>query len=248
VYVQDSIAGWMNNKLKPMGFKGWRYDYVKGFNGSYVGSYNSRTAPYFSVGELWTDLDINNPNPHRQLLMNWIDATGARSAAFDFTTKGLLQQAVQYNEFWRLRDSAGAPAGAIGWWGAKSVTFIDNHDTGPSTPSGGQNHWPFPGDKILQGYAYILTHPGVPTVYWVHYFDWGTDNQNRIKQMISIRKSKGITNTSAVSIQAADSSKYAAIITGNTGKVAMKIGWGSWSPGAGWTLATSGTNYAIWTQ
>ena len=248
VYVQDSIAGWMNNKLKPMGFKGWRYDYVKGFNGSYVGSYNSRTAPYFSVGELWTDLDINNPNPHRQLLMNWIDATGARSAAFDFTTKGLLQQAVQYNEFWRLRDSAGAPAGAIGWWGAKSVTFIDNHDTGPSTPSGGQNHWPFPGDKILQGYAYILTHPGVPTVYWVHYFDWGTTNQNAIKTMISIRKSKGITNTSAVSIQAADSSKYAAIITGNSGKVAMKIGWGSWSPGAGWTLATSGTNYAIWTQ
>jgi len=248
VYVQDSIAGWMNNKLKPMGFKGWRYDYVKGFNGSYVGSYNSRTAPYFSVGELWTDLDINNPNPHRQLLMNWIDATGARSAAFDFTTKGLLQQAVQYNEFWRLRDGAGAPSGAIGWWGAKSVTFIDNHDTGPSTPSGGQNHWPFPGDKILQGYAYILTHPGLPTVYWVHYFDWGTTNQNAIKTMISIRKSKGITNTSAVSIQAADSSKYAAIITGNAGKVAMKIGYGSWSPGAGWTLATSGNNYAIWTQ
>jgi alpha-amylase len=85
-------------------------------------------------------------------------------------------------------------------------------------------------------------------VYWVHYFDWGTTNQNAIKTMISIRKSKGITNTSAVSIQAADSSKYAAIITGNTGKVAMKIGWGSWSPGTGWTLATSGTNYAIWTQ
>ncbi|KFE60938.1 alpha-amylase C-terminal beta-sheet domain-containing protein [Hyalangium minutum] len=248
VYVQDSIVNWMNTKLKSIGFAGWRYDYVKGYNGSYVGSYNSRTAPYFSVGELWTDLDLNNPNPHRQLLMNWLDATGGRSGAFDFTTKGLLQQAVQYNEFWRLKDSAGAPAGAIGWWAAKSVTFIDNHDTGPSTPSGGQNHWPFPGDKILQGYAYILTHPGIPTVYWVHYFDWGTANQAAIKTMISIRKSKGIHSTSAVSIQAADSSKYAAIITGTAGKVAMKLGNGPWSPGTGWTLATSGTNYAIWTQ
>lgn len=248
VYVQDSIVNWMNTKLKSIGFAGWRYDYVKGYNGSYVGSYNSRTAPYFSVGELWTDLDLNNPNPHRQLLMNWLDATAGRSGAFDFTTKGLLQQAVQYNEFWRLKDSAGAPAGAIGWWAAKSVTFIDNHDTGPSTPSGGQNHWPFPGDKILQGYAYILTHPGIPTVYWVHYFDWGTANQAAIKTMISIRKSKGIHSTSAVSIQAADSSKYAAIITGTSGKVAMKIGNGSWSPGTGWTLATSGNNYAIWTQ
>ena len=245
-YVQDSIVNWMNTSLKGVGFAGWLYDYVKGYNGSYVGSYNSRTAPYFSVGELWTDLSLSNPDAHRQLLMNWIDATGGRSAAFDFTTKGLLQQAVQYNEFWRLRDSTGKPAGAIGWWAAKSVTFVDNHDTGPSHPSGGQNHWPFPSDKVMQGYAYILTHPGIPCVYWVHYFDWG--HKAALNTMISIRKSKGITSTSAVSIQVADSSRYAAIITGNTGKVAMKIGYGAWSPGAGWTLATSGNNYAIWTQ
>jgi alpha-amylase len=247
-FVQDGIVNWMNTSLKSIGFAGWRYDYVKGYSGFYIGSYNTRTTPYFSVGELWTDLDLNNPNPHRQLIMNWLDATGGRSAAFDFTTKGLLQQAVQYNEFWRLRDAAGAPAGAIGWWAAKSVTFIDNHDTGPSYPSGGQNHWPFPGDKILQGYAYILTHPGVPCVYWVHYKDWGAANTNAIKTLISIRKSKGITSTSSVSIQAADSSKYAAIITGNNGKVAMKIGYGAWSPSGTWTLATSGNNYAVWTQ
>ena len=154
-YVQDSIVGWMNNTLKPAGFAGWRYDYVKGYGGSYVGSYNTRTAPYFSVGEYWTTLDLNNVDPHRQLIMNWIDATGGNSGAFDFTTKGILQQAVQYNEFWRLKDSAGKPAGAVGWWPAKVVTFIDNHDTGPSTPSGGQNLWPFPSDKILQGSAYI---------------------------------------------------------------------------------------------
>jgi alpha-amylase len=246
-YVQDSLVTWMNS-LKSIGFAGWRYDYVKGYNGSYVGTYNTRTAPYFSVGELWTTLDLNNPNPHRQLIMNWIDATGGKSGAFDFTTKGLLQQAVQYNEFWRLKDAAGAPAGALGWWAAKSITFIDNHDTGPSTPSGGQNHWPFPSDKILQGYAYILTHPGIPTVYWVHYFDWGTANQTAIKTLISIRKSKGITSTSAVSIQVADSSKYAAIITGSAGKVAVKIGPGPWSPTGTWTLATSGNDYAVWTQ
>jgi alpha-amylase len=247
-YVQTSITDWLKYKKSTIGFDGWRWDYVKGYSASYVGNYVGATVPYFSVGELWTDLNLDNVNPHRQLIMNWIDGTAGRSGAFDFTTKGILQQAVQYNQFWRLRDSQGKPQGAIGWWPAKSVTFLDNHDTGPSTPSGGQNHWPFPGDKILQGYAYILTHPGIPTVYWVHFFDWGSDNQNRIKQMISIRKSKGITSTSAVAIQVADSSRYAAIITGNLGKVAMKIGPGDWSPGAGWTLATSGTNYAIWTQ
>jgi alpha-amylase len=247
-FIQSDITSWLNWLKSSIGYDGWRWDFAKGFSGSYVGTYVANTVPYFSVGELWTDLDLNNPNAHRQLIMNWIDATAGRSGAFDFTTKGLLQQAVQYNEFWRLRDSQGKPAGAIGWWPAKSIAFLDNHDTGPSNPSGGQNLWPFPSDKILQGYAYILTHPGTPTVYWVHYFDWGTTNQSEIKKMIQIRKAKAITNTSAVQIAVADISQYAAIVTGNSGKVAVKIGPGWWNPGTGWTLATSGTNYAIWTQ
>ncbi|WNG50100.1 alpha-amylase [Archangium minus] len=242
--VQTDLKSWMNWLKSSIGYDGWRYDYVKGFNGSYVGNYNTGTVPYFSVGELWTDLNLGNPDAHRQQLMNWIDATGGKSTAFDFTTKGLLQQAVQYNEFWRLKDSAGKPSGAIGWWAAKSVTFIDNHDTGPSSPSGGQNHWAFPGDKVMQGYAYILTHPGIPCVYWVHFYDWG--HAAAIKSLIAARKEKGVTSTSAVSIQAADTSKYAAIITGNSGSLAMKIGSGAWSPGTGWTLVNSGTNWAVW--
>jgi alpha-amylase len=235
----------MNWLKSSIGYDGWRYDYVKGYGGSYVGEYNGATVPYFSVGELWTDLNLNDVNPHRQLIMNWINATGGNSGAFDFTTKGILQQAVQYNEFWRLRDSDGKPQGAIGWWPARSVTFIDNHDTGPSHPSGGQNHWPFPSDKVLQGYAYILTHPGIPCVYWVHFYDWAGHGAV-IKSLIAARKEKGVTSTSAVSIQAADTTKYAAIITGNSGSLAMKIGYGSWSPGTGWTLVNSGNNWAVW--
>jgi alpha-amylase len=242
--VQSDITNWMKWLKSSIGYDGWRYDYVKGYAGGYVGTYNTNTVPYFSVGELWTDLNLNDVNPHRQLIMNWIDATGGRSAAFDFTTKGLLQQAVQYNEFWRLKDAQGKPQGAVGWWPAKVVTFIDNHDTGPSSPSGGQNHWPFPSDKVMQGYAYILTHPGIPCVYWVHHFDWG--HGAAIKSLIAARKEKGVHSTSAVSIQAADTTKYAAIITGTTGSLAMKIGPGAWSPGTGWTLVNSGTNWAVW--
>ncbi len=244
VTVQNDIKSWMNWLKSSIGYDGWRYDYVKGYGGSYVGGYNSATVPYFSVGELWTDLNLNDVNPHRQKIMDWINATGGKSTAFDFTTKGILQQAVQYNEFWRLKASDGKPQGAIGWWPAKSVTFIDNHDTGPSSPSGGQNHWPFPSDKVMQGYAYILTHPGIPCVYWVHFYDWG--HGAAIKSLIAARKEKGVTSTSAVNIVAADTSKYAAIITGNTGSLAMKIGYGSWSPGTGWTLVNSGTNWAVW--
>ena len=162
-YVQDSIKDWMKWLKNGIGYDGWRYDYSKGYSGYYVKLYNEATSPIFSVGEFWDNLDINNYNPHRQQLCDWINATGQKSTAFDFTTKGMLQQAVRYSEYWRLRDSEGKPCGLIGWWPAKAVTFIDNHDTGPSTGgSGGQNHWPFPGDKVMEGYAYILTHPRRP--------------------------------------------------------------------------------------
>lgn len=246
--VQTEITSWLSwmKSGTNAGFDGWRYDYVKGFAASYVGGYNTATTPYFSVGELWPDItgdyyaSCSSINYHRQKLMDWINATGDRSAAFDFTTKWQLQLAVDRTEYWRM----GCVPGAIGWWPAMSVTFVDNHDTGPS-PDGGQNHWPFPGAKVEQGYAYILTHPGTPTVYWPHYFDWGPDLQNKIRTLIGIRKSKGVTSTSTIAVQVADATRYAAIVNNN---VAMKIGPGSWSPGAGWTLAASGSDWAVWTR
>jgi alpha-amylase len=242
--VQNDIKTWMTSRLKAAGFTGIRYDYSKGYAASYAKLYHDAFAPDFCVGEVWTDLDFNNVDAHRQLLMNWIDGTGGTCAAFDFTTKGLLNRALQYSEYWRLRDSSGKPGGAIGWWAQKSVTFVDNHDTGPSEScSVGQNHWPVPCDKVMQGYAYILSHPGIPTVYYAHVYNWNL--KSAIQTLMGIRKQQGITSTSTVAIQAAQTGLYAAIINGNT---AMKIGPNAWSPGAGWTLAASGADYAVWTK
>ncbi|GJP32376.1 hypothetical protein CLOM_g16971 [Closterium sp. NIES-68] len=113
-----------------------------------------------------------NQDSHRQQLVDWVDSTDGRSTAFDFTTKGILQEAVQ-GELWRLRDPNNKPAGMIGYWPSRAVTFIDNHDTGST-----QGHWPFPQDKVMQGYAYILTHPGIPCVFYDHYYEWGHKEQS----------------------------------------------------------------------
>jgi len=245
-FVQNDIKTWMA-KLKADGFTGIRYDYSKGYSPSYAKLYHDAFAPDFCVGEVWTNLDYNNVDAHRQVLMNYINGTGNTCAAFDFTTHGLLVQVLNNNDYWRLKDSAGKPAGAIGWWGQMSVTFVDNHDTGPSeTSTTGQNHWPVPAGSVMQGYAYILTHPGIPTVYYPHVYNWGL--RAGIKSLIQARNAAGVTSTSAVAIQQATTGLYAAIITGTTGKLAMKIGPNSWSPGTGWTLLTSGTNYAVWKQ
>lgn len=49
-----------------------------------------------------------------------------------------------------------------------------------------QQHWPFPGHGQEEtGYAYIMTHPGMPTVMWEHYFDYGLGGC--IKHLIDVR-------------------------------------------------------------
>ena len=239
--VQSGVKSYLST-LKSVGFDGWRYDFVKGYGGNFVQAYNSASAPVFSVGEYWPTqgFDQNNPGAWRSLINNWINATGSSSAAFDFVTKPLLNAAITTHNF-ALLSNNGVPAGMIGINPANSVTFLDNHDTG-YTPQG-QGQWPFDGASVEQGYAYILTHPGVPCVFWPHFFDWGTPLQTSIKNMIALRKSQGISSTSSVVINAANTSVYAATINGNT---AMKIGPGAWSPTGTWTLALSGTNFAIW--
>lgn len=228
--VQTEIVKWLNWLKTDMGFAGWRYDLVKGYDGKYVGQYNDETKPTISVGEYW-DYD-------RQKVVNWADATKGRSMAFDFPTREQLRQALANQDFVRLKTVDGKPTGVIGWWPAMSVTFVDNHDSEPM-----RNREPFPADKVLQGYAYVLTHPGVPCVFWRHYFDWGEPQKQKLNTMIGIRKQSGINSRSVVNIVAADGQKYAAIIDG---KVAMKIGPGSWSPGAGWHVAADGNDFAVW--
>lgn len=242
--VQNDIKTWLSSRLYGVGFRGIRFDYSKGYAPSYAGLYHDAMNPGFCVGEIWTNLDFNNVDAHRQLLMNYVDGTGGKCAAFDFTTKGLLNQALSANEYGRLRDGSGKPAGGIGWWAQKMVTFVDNHDTGPSQSCGvGQNHWPVPCGKVMQGYAYVLTHPGVPSVYYPHVYDWSL--RAPIKALIDVRREQGLTSTSAVAIQRAENGLYASIVDG---KVAMKIGPTDWNPGSGWTLRTSGDQYAVWTK
>ena len=242
--VQADLKTWLAQRLRGAGFSGIRYDYATGYAPAYAAIYHDAMAPDFCVGEIWTTLDLGNVDAHRQRLVDYVNGTGGRCAAFDFTTKGLLNQALATGQYAVLRDATGAPAGGIGWLPQKMVTFVDNHDTGPSTAcKKGQNLWPVPCAMILPAYAYVLTHPGVPTVFWPHVYSFGY--HDAIAQLVAIRKAQGLTSTSSVSIQRAENKLYAAIVDG---KVAVRIGTKSWTPGKGWTLAASGTQYAVWTH
>ncbi len=105
---------------------------------------------------------------------------------------------------------------------------------------------------MVQGYAYLLTHPGIPCVFWRDIYDSGSSYEDQINKLIEIRKQYRIHSQSKLYIAVAEQGNvYAAYIQGDEGEVAMKIGPGSWQPsGSKWDpgkdLITSGTDYAVW--
>ncbi|KAK4277487.1 hypothetical protein QN277_015481 [Acacia crassicarpa] len=243
--VQSELSDWMNWLKTEVGFDGWRFDFVKGYAPSITKIYMERTSPDFAVGEKWDTLPSgqdgkpqSNQDAHRGALGNWVEEAGGAVTAFDFTTKGILQAAVQ-GELSRLKDSNGKPPGMIGIKPENAVTFIDNHDTGST-----QKLWPFPQDKVMQGYAYILTHPGIPSIFYDHFVDWGLKEE--IGKLSGIRTKNGINEKSSVKILAAEAELYMASIDE---KVIMKIGSKMEPEGSvpsNFQLAASGQDYAVW--
>ena len=163
--VQKELTDWLNWLKSEVGFDGWRLDFAKGYSPDVAKVYVDQGAPSFVVLEIWSSLangsdgkPAYNQDAHRQQLVDWAQSVGGPAMAFDFTTKEIMNFAVQ-GELWRMRDSNGKASGMIGWLPEKAVTFVDNHDTGST-----QQIRPFPSDKVMQGYTYILTHPGVPSI------------------------------------------------------------------------------------
>ena len=245
-FVRKDLKEWLNWLQEDVGFDSFRFDFTKGYCGKFVKEYLEASGPEFAVGEFWDSLSYSggsvdyNQDSHRQRTVNWIDRAGGLSAAFDFTTKGVLQEACGKNELWRLIDSQGKPPGVLGHWPSKAVTFIDNHDTGST-----QAHWPFPSSRVMWGYAYILTHPGTPCVFWDHLFDWGADVQKELEALLAARQAAGITSRSEVKILKAVAGCYAAQVDEG---LWMKIGNDSWEPKEDVQVVASGPGYAVWLQ
>jgi alpha-amylase len=159
----------------------------------------------------------------------------------------VAQEAVSRNEYWRLVDARGRPPGLIGLWAERAITFIENHDTGSTL-----NHWPFPRDHLQQGYAYIVTHPGTPCIFYDHHWSDATGLGTRICELLAVRKLCGIHAGSKVTVRRATADCYAATVDD---RLAMKIGYGDYSPNRDpaidvgvprWQCTVSGVNFAVW--
>ena len=94
--TQQNIKTYEDFLLNEMGYTGFRYDFVKGYDPKYIKMYNEASKPKFSVGEYWqgTVTDTKDPKDHPfGGVKDWVDATDNTSAAFDFPMKKLIKGA-----------------------------------------------------------------------------------------------------------------------------------------------------------
>jgi alpha-amylase len=256
--------------LKSAGYRGWRYDMVHGYHARHIALYNLRSQPTFAVGEYdwgrheeqrgWIWYTATQPN------VTGADHLRTSSSVFDFTTMFSLK-----NNKGNYRAWYGLGRGGLGMigdttddmaWKQRSVTFLENHDTGYRTNEDGspqkdhehdsfQNNW-----EVEQAYAYILTHPGVPTVFWKHYFDWGDDLRLRIQALVNARKAAGVNSGSDIDLQnnARERGIYAARITGRNGNLYVRVGGSDedWQPSdsgySNYRDYARGTGWKVWVE
>ncbi len=242
--VRSAIKEYLR-RLMGLGFAGFRYDLVKGFAAHFIGEYDAALSPAFSVGECF--------ERDRQKVCDWIDGADGRPMAFDFPLRYTLWEACHADDYSALRSENGGravPAGLIGLWPEKAVTFVDNHDTEWTREAEHQANYDatrhFPGATAEMAYAYILTHPGVPCVFWQHFFDWGEPARRRIEALMQVRRRCGLTSSSRVEIHEAGRGLYSAEVDG---RVAVRLGWWGWQPpGIGWRHAAGGERFDVWTR
>jgi alpha-amylase len=114
---------------------------------------------------------------------------------FDFALKERMQNGAVSD--WRF----GLNGNPDPRWREVAVTFVDNHDTGMSPgPNGGQHHWPLPTNLRRMAYAFILTTPGSPTVFWPDMYDTdpAVNLHDYLRQLIAIRRDAGVAADSPV--------------------------------------------------
>ncbi|MFC2295922.1 MAG: alpha-amylase family glycosyl hydrolase [Prevotella sp.] len=232
--VQRIVKAYEHSLVNDLGYVGFRYDMVKGFAGSHVGNYNDAAGVSFSVGECWDNSGT---------ITNWINATGKRSAAFDFQFKYVVNNAANTGNWGNLgqhNPQGDMPLINNNAYRRYAVTFVENHDT--QLRADGSSNGPLQRDTLAAN-AYMLAMPGTPCVFYRHYQAY----PDQIKAMIDARKAAGITNTSDYSPYRSTAAYYGCIVNGTKADLLVLVGSGYSEPAANrFVKVLSGHHYAYY--
>lgn len=234
--VQKVIKAYLKYLKDDLGYTGFRYDMVKGFDGNHVADYNDATGVEYSVGEYW---DGN------EKIESWINRTNKKSAAFDFQFRYNVRDAIG------VRDNK--VVAAPNWTKLNSndnlmhdanyrryaVTFVENHDT--QYRSADSQNDPLKRDTLAAN-AYLLAMPGTPCIFQPHWNAY----KSEIKEMIAARKYAGITNMSNYANKQSKKTLYVNEVTGTKHKLLVAVGNDAdkYAGETGYTKILSGYHYA----
>ena len=234
--VQKIIKAYLKFLKEDIGYTGFRYDMVKGFSGTHVADYNDATGVKFSVGEYW---DGN------QSIINWINKTNKKSAAFDFQFRYNVRDAVNgagdgkvttSPDWSKLKSDYNLMHDAT--YRQYAITFVENHDM--QYRSKDEPLDPLRKDTLAAN-AYMLAMPGTPCVFQPH---WRAYKQE-IKSMIEARKLAGITNMSNYTNKMAQTTCFANETTGDKAKLIVVVGNNTkaYTPGTDYAQILEGYHY-----
>lgn len=232
--TQQNIKTYEDFLLNEMGYTGFRYDFVKGYDPKYIKMYNEASKPKFSVGEYWQGSVTASKDPKDHPfggVKDWVEATGKTSAAFDFPMKYLIKSAFNDGN-WKLL-AKNLTSTLVGIEPQYAVTFIDNHDTGEPHVN------PDPlRANVEAANAYILAMPGTPCIWISHWKPY----KYTIKKCILARKIAGVTNTSSIIKSEGQDNGYVLIVQGNKGNVLLLLGSPNYDT-TGYQLACEGLEF-----
>lgn len=235
--VQKVIKAYLKYLKDDLGYTGFRYDMVKGFDGSHVADYNDATGVEYSVGEYW---DGN------EKIESWINRTNKKSAAFDFQFRYNVRDAVNgaangkvttSSDWSKLNSNDNLMHDAN--YRRYAVTFVENHDTQKRSES--EQNDPLRKDTIAAN-AYMLAMPGTPCIFQPHWNAY----KSEIKEMIAARKYAGITNMSNYANKQSKKTLYVNEVTGTKHKLLVAVGndAAGYTGETGYTKILSGYHYA----
>lgn len=235
--VQKVIKAYLKYLKDDLGYTGFRYDMVKGFDGSHVADYNDATGVEYSVGEYWDGNDK---------IESWINRTNKKSAAFDFQFRYNVRDAINgaangkvttYSDWSKLNSNDNLMHDAN--YRRYAVTFVENHDTQKRSES--EQNDPLRKDTIAAN-AYMLAMPGTPCIFQPHWNAY----KSEIKEMIAARKYAGITNMSNYANKQSKKTLYVNEVTGTKHKLLVAVGndAAGYAGETGYTKILSGYHYA----
>ena len=235
--VQKVIKAYLKYLKDDLGYTGFRYDMVKGFDGSHVADYNDATGVEYSVGEYWDGNDK---------IESWINKTNKKSAAFDFQFRYNVRDAINgaangkvttSSDWSKLNSNDNLMHDAN--YRRYAVTFVENHDTQKRSES--EQNDPLRKDTIAAN-AYMLAMPGTPCIFQPHWNAY----KSEIKEMIAARKYAGITNMSNYANKQSKKTLYVNEVTGTKHKLLVAVGndAAGYAGETGYTKILSGYHYA----